>query len=89
MWLQNGSLHRHESAFPGTGECGNCGNAVEFHLIWQKAGVGLGIPILMWFTDRFTITTHRKYYLGCPVCGELEQIPKDVALGFIEESRRE
>ena len=66
-------------------KCPNCSNEVDFQLIWCKAGPGLGIPVLMWFTDAVTITTHKRYALGCPVCGYTETITRDVAKGLIAE----
>ncbi|NLX95987.1 MAG: hypothetical protein GXY83_07410 [Rhodopirellula sp.] len=85
MWFQNAKLHVHEAASKVRRNCPNCSNEVDFQLIWNKAGPGLGIPIVMWFTDAATITTHKQYHLGCPVCGYLERISRDVAKGLIAE----
>jgi len=39
----------------------------------------------MLFTDKTTVTTHKQYHLGCPTCGYMERISKDIAKGLIAE----
>lgn len=87
MWFQNSRLHKADDAATVSGQCPNCSNTVDFQLVWNKAGLGLGIPIVMLFTDKATITTHTQYHLGCPTCGYLERVSKDVAKGLIAEGR--
>ncbi len=85
MWFQNARVHVHETAATVTHQCPNCSNTVEFKLLWNKASPGHDIPIVMWFTDKATITTHKQYHLGCPICGYVERIDKNVAMGLIAE----
>jgi len=87
MWFKNAQLHVHETAATVRNKCPRCSNEVDFKLIWNKAGLGLGIPVLGWFTDKAVITTHKQYHLGCPVCGYLERIARDVAKGLIAEGK--
>jgi len=85
MWIQSPKIYVHDRARRVPAECPNCSNQVAFQLLWNKAGLGLGIPIIMLFTDKARITTHKEYHLGCPVCGHKERITKDVAKGLIAE----
>jgi hypothetical protein len=85
MWFKNAQLHVHETASKLRHKCPICSNEVDFQLVWNKAGPGLGIPIVSWFTDATMITTHKQYHLGCPVCGYLERINRDIAKGLIAE----
>jgi predicted RNA-binding Zn-ribbon protein involved in translation (DUF1610 family) len=79
------TLHVDERAATVRRQCPNCSNEVDFRLVWNKAGLGLGIPVVSWFTDATTITTHKQYHLGCPVCGYLETISRDAAKGLMAE----
>jgi len=85
MWFQNAKIHVHETAATVVRQCPNCGNSTEFKLLWNKAGLGLGVPVVSWFTDKTTITTHKQYHLGCSTCGYVERILKDDAKGLIAE----
>jgi len=87
MWFLKHRVHVAEGAATVRGPCPNCSNTVDFQLLWNKAGLGLGVPIVMLFTDKATITTHTQYHLGCPTCGHLERITKDVAKGLIAEGK--
>jgi hypothetical protein len=87
VFLQNARLHVEDRAATVRRRCPNCSNEVDFLLVWNKAGLGLGIPVVMWFTDATTITTHKQYHLGCPTCGYLERISRDAAKGLIAEGR--
>lgn len=83
MWMQNYKVHVHEQAATVRAECPNCGNEADFNLLWNKAGPGIGVPILMFFTEKAVVTTHKQYHLGCPICGYAERIKKDTAQGLI------
>ena len=45
--VRNADVHVHEDAAKVTRQCPNCSNVVEFRLSWNKAGLSLGIPVLM------------------------------------------
>lgn len=85
MWFLNAQIHVEDRAATVKRQCPNCSNVVEFKLLWNKAGLSLGIPIVMLFTDKARISTHTHYHLGCPVCGYTERIEKNIALGLIAE----
>jgi predicted RNA-binding Zn-ribbon protein involved in translation (DUF1610 family) len=87
MWLRSAQLHIHEQAKAVEAKCPNCNNEVRFRLLWNKAGLGLGIPVIGWFTDAAVITTHTHYHLGCPTCGYMERISADAARGLIAEGK--
>ena len=88
MWFRSAQLHVLEEANTVPARCPNCHNAVEFRVLWNKAGLGLGIPVVAWFTDAAVITTHTQYHLGCPTCGYIERISNDAARGLIAEGKR-
>lgn len=88
MWFRSAQLHIHEEANTVEAKCPNCHNQVGFKLLWNKAGLGLGIPVIGWFTDAAVITTHTHYHLGCPTCGYMERISADAARGLITEGKR-
>ena len=79
-------VHEHESGATAHLECPNCENEVDCKLVWAKAGLGIGIPVVSWFTDATTITTHKKYGLVCPTCDYTEAITKDIAKGLIAKA---
>lgn len=85
MWFLNAKIHVDEHAATVNKQCPNCSNVVEFRVLWNKAGLSLGIPIVMLFTDKARISTHKHYHLGCPVCGYAERIDKNIAQGLIAE----
>jgi hypothetical protein len=55
--------------------CPNCGNMSEHVLVDQPCGIGFGIP----FTKRPFWSSHRAYYLMCPVCTWGERVSGDIA----------
>lgn len=83
MLLRNGEFHQIGHAQTVRTTCQHCGNDADLQLHYVKAGLGLGVPILMLFSDRFVATTHKKYYLVCPTCGCAYQVKKDVAKGLM------
>ncbi|HUT13594.1 MAG TPA: hypothetical protein VMY42_24110 [Thermoguttaceae bacterium] len=83
MLFRSGEFHRIENAQSVRRTCEHCGNDEDLQLHYVKAGPGLGVPILMFFSDRFVATTHKKYFLICPKCGCAFQINKDVAKGLM------
>lgn len=85
MWFQNAKVHIHETAATVRRTCPKCSNEVDFRLIWNKAGLALGVPIVSWFTDAAMISTHNHYHLGCPTCGYAERVSRDIAKGLIAE----
>jgi len=85
MWFRNAQLHVNENAGKVRRKCPRCSNEVEFQLLWNKSGLEVGIPVVSWFTDATVLSTHKQYHLGCPVCGYLEEINRDVAKGLIAE----
>jgi len=87
MWFKNAQVHLHEKAATVRNTCPNCSNEVDFVLLWNKAGLGIGIPILMLFTDKAVITTHKQYHLGCPICGYKFKVEKNIAQGLIAEGK--
>jgi hypothetical protein len=87
MLFRNADVHVHEDAATVKRQCPNCSNVVDFQLLWNKAGLSLGIPVVMWFTDKATIATHKQYHLGCPICRYSEQIDKNLAQGLIAEGK--
>jgi predicted RNA-binding Zn-ribbon protein involved in translation (DUF1610 family) len=87
MWFRSAHLHIHEDANTVEAKCPHCSNRVHFRLLWNKAGLGLGIPVIGWFTDAAVITTHTHYHLGCPTCGYMERISADAARGLIAEGK--
>jgi predicted RNA-binding Zn-ribbon protein involved in translation (DUF1610 family) len=89
MWFRSAHLHIHEQAKAVEAKCPNCNNEVRFRLLWNKAGLGLGIPVIGWFTDAAVITTHTHYHLGCPTCGYMERISADAARGLIAEGKKQ
>lgn len=88
MWFKSAEIHVHETAATVAKQCPNCENTTDFKVLWNKAGFGLGIPVVSWFTDKTTITTHKHYHLGCPTCGYAERIEKSVALGLIAKGEK-
>jgi hypothetical protein len=85
MWFFKSQLHVHETAATVSKQCPNCSNITDFQLLWNKAGPSLGVPIVMLFTDKTTISTHKQYHLGCPICDYTERIDKHMARGLIAE----
>ena len=83
MWLGKSQLHAVRDAATVKRECANCGNNVDLELHYAKTGLGLGIPVLMLFSDSFSVTTHKKYYLVCPACACAVEVNKDVAKGLM------
>jgi predicted RNA-binding Zn-ribbon protein involved in translation (DUF1610 family) len=87
MWFLNAQIHIEDQAARVKRQCPNCSNVVEFQLLWNKAGLSLGIPVVMLFTDKARISTHKHFHLGCPVCGYIERIDKNIAQGLIAEGK--
>jgi uncharacterized C2H2 Zn-finger protein len=67
--------------------CPRCSNTVEFQLVWCKSGPTIGVPIVMLFTDRASVSLFKVYFLQCPICGYQERVDKNVAKGLIAEGR--
>jgi predicted RNA-binding Zn-ribbon protein involved in translation (DUF1610 family) len=76
MWFKSKQLHVDEKAATVRRKCPQCSNEVDFRLVWNKAGLAIGVPVVSWFTDAAMISTHNNYHLGCPVCGYLEKITR-------------
>lgn len=87
MWFFDGEFHVDERAAAVQRTCPNCSNDSKFQLLWSKQGLSLGIPIVMLFTDKARICTHKCYYLSCQICQYRERIDKNIALGLIAEGR--
>lgn len=85
MWFMHAKIHKVDGAARVSSECPNCSNIVDFQLLWNKAGLALGIPVVSLFTDKTMISTHTQYHLGCPTCGYLERLDNHVAKGLIAE----
>jgi len=83
MFFRRSELHPIGGSARVRRPCANCGNEVDLELHFVKAGPGLGIPVLMWFSDAFVVTTHKKYYLVCPVCTCALEVNKDLAKGLM------
>ena len=83
MLFRSSQLHPVANAAKIRRTCANCGNEVDLGLHYVKVGPGLGIPVLMWFSDMFSVTTHKKYYLICPKCTCALEITKDLAKGLM------
>jgi len=89
MFFKSGNpLHEHESGASARIQCPNCNNEGDFKLVWGKAGLGLGVPVVSWFTDALTVTTHKKWGIRCPTCNYAEEITKDVAKGLILKAEK-
>ena len=86
MLFRSGKMHAIDNAAPVRKACQHCGNTGDLKLHYAKAGPGLGVPILMFFSDRFVATTHKNYYMVCPTCDACLQVNKDVAKGLIGAS---
>lgn len=86
IFKSGGRLHEHESGASAEIECPRCGRTGDFKLVWGKAGLGLGVPVVSWFTDAAMVTTHRKWGIRCPFCQYAEEIDKRLADALIEEA---
>jgi len=53
-------------------ECPNCAGDRDHVVLDQPTGIGFGLP----FSKRPLVSSHRKHYLGCPVCGFLHVLEK-------------
>jgi hypothetical protein len=58
--------------------CNNCNNEVEYELYSAKTGPGIGVPVVLFFTDKYTLAK-KSYFLVCPVCDFAVQIKRDQA----------
>lgn len=81
-------LHEHESGASVRIECPQCAQEGDFKLVWGKAGLGLGIPVVSWFTDALMVTTHKKWGIRCPSCKYAEEIEKHVAQALIKQTEK-
>jgi hypothetical protein len=84
MLLYRAKLHRESGAATVATTCGNCGNETCFELAYAKEGLGIGIPVVSWFTDKAVLAA-KTYYLQCPICNAADKISKDAAKGLIAQ----
>ncbi|NQU23404.1 MAG: hypothetical protein HQ567_19155 [Candidatus Nealsonbacteria bacterium] len=84
MLFRTGKFHQVDHAQAVRRTCEHCGNETDLRLNYVKAGPGLGVPVLMFFSDKFVLSTHKKYYLVCQTCGCAHQINKDLAKGLMQ-----
>lgn len=61
--------------------CDNCHNVAHHVLADQPTGIGVGIP----FMKRPFWSSHRAYFLVCPVCEELATVTTDEAQALIRK----
>lgn len=73
LLLRSAKAHLVPTAPPVEMECGNCGNTSAMRLYTMKHGPGIGIPILMFFDDRFILSARKKGYV-CPVCDAFTEV---------------
>jgi hypothetical protein len=74
----------HPDAARSWNPCPHCGqNHTALHLWSRKHGLGIGVPVVQLFTDRFTSTTHRDWFLICSVCHETHAISSEVAQALL------
>ena len=59
-------------------KCENCNNQVDFELHSAKSGPGLGVPIVLFFTDKYTLAK-KSYYLLCSICDNAVQLSRQQA----------
>ena len=59
-------------------KCENCNNQVDFELYSAKSGPGLGVPIVLFFTDKYTLAK-KSYYLLCSICDDAVQLSRQQA----------
>jgi hypothetical protein len=58
--------------------CENCNNQVEYELYSAKTGPGLGVPVVLFFTDKYTLAK-KSYYLVCSICDNAVQLSRQQA----------
>ena len=76
-------FRRHKSNFAKKQFCDNCSHMSIFQLWVKKTGIGFGVPLINLFTDRFSVTTGKRYALKCTACNQLKGIVSTEAEEFI------
>jgi hypothetical protein len=66
-----------------SGFCLQCNRETAHVLLWRKSGLGLGIPLISWFTDKTVISIGKKYVLECQDCLQMVQVDKAAAESLI------
>lgn len=85
MLIKRATLYPHSTAATVPRTCEHCGNEVQLQLHSHKSGPMLGIPVVMWFTDKASVSLFRKYLLLCPICDNATHVDRHVAKGLIVE----
>lgn len=73
MLFRTGRTRLVDGSDPIAKVCENCDNESEMRLHVMKHGPGIGIPILMWFSDRFVLSSKKTGYL-CPICDAFMEV---------------
>lgn len=59
--------------------CSNCGNESEHEACAEPVGITFGLP----FAKKPWLSSHKRYYLICPICkNATKQIKKDEVLAL-------
>jgi len=62
--------------------CENCSNEADHVLATQPGGVAVGLP----WAKKPCASTHRAYYLACPICGALNvKLSRDQARALMRK----
>jgi hypothetical protein len=86
MFLRSAKARPVPSAGTVLRVCENCGNQTAYELVSAKTGIGIGIPVVQWFTDK-AVLAQKSYYLRCPVCSAGFRVEKDLARGLMNQGR--
>ena len=83
MWFKSPDLKPVPEAALLKRTCENCGNETEQILLDHPYGLMLGLP----FMKRPWASTHKGYYLGCPICTTVFRISKEQATALIRKGK--
>ena len=76
MHITKSHYRKYESSRMYEQHCTPCGIISEHLLYWRKSGLGIGIPVVSWFTDKTIITISKKYALECQKCYSFVEVSK-------------
>ncbi|AMV16392.1 hypothetical protein [Planctomyces sp. SH-PL14] len=85
MFFGQFSIEPVDGAPPLEKVCGRCSNIAPHVLVDQPCGIAVGIP----FLRRPFWSSHRGYFLACPICGQLNEISHDAAQAMIRKGKPE